>query len=107
VVGGVTEATLKDRRTLAEEGVVTVLAIVDADTGKLTDPPDFLVRGFEHDPDAFSPAVPVIEKALARAAGEGIGDAPRLEQMIGRDVARWAQRAFRRRPLIIPIVIDA
>ena len=48
-VGGVTEATLKDRRTLAEEGVVTVLAIVDADTGKLADPPDFLVRGFVHD----------------------------------------------------------
>ena len=55
VVGGVTEATLKDRRTLAAEGVVTVLAIVDADTGALTDPPDFLVRGFEHAPGDFKP----------------------------------------------------
>lgn len=106
-VGGVTEATLKDRRTLAEEGVVTVLAIVDADTGELTDPPDFLVRGFEHDPSSFDPAVAVIKKTLTRAAAEGIGDARQLEQMIGRDVARWAQRAFRRNPLIIPIVIDA
>jgi hypothetical protein len=44
---------------------------------------------------------------VARAAGEGIGDAHQLEQMIGRDFARWAQRAFRRSPLIIPIVIDA
>ncbi|GAA0973837.1 Ribonuclease J [Nocardioides aquaticus] len=107
VVGGVTEATLKDRRTLAEEGVVTVLAIVDADTGKLADPPDFLVRGFEHDPRAFDPAVTVIEKTLSRAASEGIGDSRRLEQMIGRDVGRWAQRAFRRTPMIIPVVIDA
>ncbi len=107
VVGGVTEATLKDRRTLAQEGVVTVLAIVDADTGALADRPDFLVRGFEHDPRAFEPAVPVIEKTLARAAAEGIGDAHQLEQMIGRDVGRWAQRAFRRTPLIIPVVIDA
>ncbi len=107
VVGGVTEATLKDRRTLAEEGVVTVLAIVDADTGELADPPDFLVRGFEHDPKTFDPAVTVIKKTLARAAAEGIGDAHQLEQMIGRDVARWAQRSFRRTPLIIPIVIDA
>ncbi len=107
VVGGVTEATLKDRRTLAEEGVVTVLAIVDADTGALADPPDFLVRGFEHEPGAFDPAVQVVEKTLARAAAEGIGDVPRLEQMIGRDVSRWAQRAFRRTPLVIPIVIDA
>ena len=107
VVGGVTEATLKDRRTLAAEGVVTVLAIVDADTGALTDPPDFLVRGFEHAPGDFEPAVKVVEKTLARAAAEGIGDAHQVEQMIGRDVARWAQRAFRRTPLIIPIVIDA
>jgi ribonuclease J len=106
-VGGVTEATLKDRRTLAEEGVVTVLAIVDADTGKLADPPDFLVRGFVHEPTAFDPAVQVIEKTLAHAAREGIGDARQLEQMLARDVGRWAHKTFRRTPLIIPIVIDA
>jgi ribonuclease J len=106
-VGGATEATLKDRRTLAEEGVVTVLAIVDADTGKLADRPDFLVRGFVHDDSTFDAAVPVVEKALAHAAAEGIGDAHQLEQMIGREVSRWAERTFRRRPLIIPIVIDA
>ena len=106
-VGGVTEATLKDRRTLAEEGVVTVLAIVDADTGRLADPPDFLVRGFVHEPHAFTPAVAVVEKCLARAAKEGIGDPHQLEQLLARDIARWAGRAFRRNPLIIPIVIDA
>jgi ribonuclease J len=106
-VGGATEATLRDRRTLAEEGVVTVLAIVDADTGKLADPPDFLVRGFVHDEHTFDAAIPVIEKTLAHAAAEGIGDAHQLEQMLGRDISRWAERKFRRTPLVIPIVIDA
>jgi ribonuclease J len=106
-VGGATEATLRDRRTLAEEGVVTVLAIVDADTGKLAEPPDFMVRGFVHDDRTFDAAVAVIEKTLSLAAQEGIGDAHRLEQMLGRDVARWAEKKFRRTPLIIPIVIDA
>jgi ribonuclease J len=106
-VGGLTESILKDRRTLAEEGVVTVLAIVDADTGKLADAPDFLVRGFAHDPDAFDSAAPVVEKALAHAATEGIGDPHQLEQMIAREVSRWAFKQFRRRPLIIPVVIDA
>ncbi|GEP38009.1 ribonuclease J [Nocardioides psychrotolerans] len=106
-VGGVTEATLKDRRTLAEEGVVTVLAIVDADSGALADPPDFLVRGFVHEKGAFDPATAVIERTLARAASEGIGDARQLEQMLARDVGRWAHKTFRRSPLIIPIVIDA
>ena len=98
---------MKDRRTLAEEGVVTVLVIVDADTGKLADRPDFLVRGFVHDENTFDAAVPVVEKALAHAAAEGIGDAHQLEQMLGREVARWAERKFKRSPLVIPIVIDA
>jgi ribonuclease J len=106
-VGGATEATLRDRRTLAEEGVVTVLAIVDADTGKLAEPPDFLIRGFVHDEVAFESAVPVVEKTLAHAAQEGIGDAHQLEQMLTRDVGRWAHKKFRRSPLIITIVIDA
>ncbi len=106
-VGGLTESILKDRRTLAEEGVVTVLAIVDADTGELADEPDFLVRGFAHDPGAFDSAAPVVKKALAHAASEGIGEAHQLEQMIAREVSRWALKKFRRRPLIIPVVIDA
>ncbi len=106
-VGGATEATLRDRRTLAEEGVVTVLAIVDADTGKLAEPPDFLIRGFVHDEVAFESAVPVVEKTLAHAAQEGIGDSHQLEQMLTRDVGRWAHKKFRRSPLIITIVIDA
>jgi ribonuclease J len=106
-VGGATEATLRDRRTLAEEGVVTVLAIVDADTGKLAEPPDFLIRGFVHDEAAFESAVPVVEKTLQHAAAEGIGDAHQLEQLLTRDIGRWAHRKFRRTPLIITIVIDA
>ena len=48
-VGGATEASLKDRRTLGEEGFITIVALVDADTGKLTEPPEFLARGFVHD----------------------------------------------------------
>ena len=106
-VGGVTEASLKDRRTLGEEGVVTVVALVDADTGALTEPPDFLARGFVHDTTTFQGAVPVIEKALEKAAADGVGDHHQLEQLITRAVARWAFRTYRRNPLIIPVVVEA
>ncbi len=106
-VGGATETTLKDRRTLAEEGVVTVLALVDADTGKLAEEPDFMVRGFVHDASTFQGAVPVIEKTLARAAAESIGEVHQLEQMITRELGRWAYKKFRRSPMIITIVVDA
>jgi ribonuclease J len=106
-VGGVTEASLKDRRALAEEGVLTVVAIVDTDTGELAEKPDFLARGFVHDEATFDAVVPLIEKALAKAAQEGIGEAHQLEQLISRAVSGWAWRAHRRKPLIIPVIVDA
>ncbi len=106
-VGGATEASLKDRLTLAEEGVVTVVVIVDADTGALTEAPDFLARGFVHDDTTFEPVIPLIEKALATAVEEGVGDARQLEQLLARAVANWAFRTHRRKPLIISVIIDA
>jgi ribonuclease J len=106
-VGGATEAHLKDRRNLAEEGVISVVAIVDADSGRLAEPPDFLARGFAHDEKTFEAVVPLIEKALAKAAEEGVGGATQLEQLITRAVSQWAHRTYRRSPMIIPIVIDA
>ena len=106
-VGGATEASLKDRRTLAEEGVITVVAIVDADSGKLVEPPDFLARGFVHDEGTFDAVVPLIEQALSRAAEEGVGTALQLEQLISRAVGQWAHRTYRRSPMIIPVVVDA
>jgi ribonuclease J len=106
-VGGATEASLKDRRNLAEEGVITVVAIVDAETGLLAEEPDFLARGFVHDESTFAAVVPIIEKALARAAEEGVGGAIQLEQLISRAVQNWAHRTYRRSPMIIPVVIDA
>jgi ribonuclease J len=106
-VGGATEAHLKDRRTLAEEGVLTVVAIVDSDTGKLAEPPDFLARGFVHDESTFDSVLAPIEKALQRAADEGIGETHQLERLIGQAVGSWAHKKFRRGPLVIPVVIDA
>jgi len=49
----------------------------------------------------------VIEKKLATAAEEGVGDAHQLEQLIARAAASWAFRTYRRKLLIIPVIIDA
>jgi len=106
-VGEITEASLKDRRTLAEEGVITVVCLVDADTGALAEPPDFLARGFIHDAKTFEPMTALIAEALLQAAKESIGDPHQLEELISRTVGRWAQRSLRRSPLIIPVVIEA
>ena len=108
-VGGATEASLKDRRTLAEEGVITVVAIVDADTGKLAEPPDFLARGFVHDEhDLRRRRARHREGAGQGRAAEGIGDAaPARAAAAPRRRPLGAAEVYRRSPLIIPVVIDA
>ncbi|GGK60348.1 ribonuclease J [Ornithinimicrobium pekingense] len=106
-VGDVTEDELRDRLTLSQQGTVTVVALVDADSGKLTEPPDFLARGLGTDEKMFDAAIPAIEKALADAASQGIGDPHELEQRIARAVSQWAFRKHRRNPLVVPVVIEA
>ncbi len=106
-VGRVTEASLAERRALGEEGVLTVIALIDAGTGQLTEEPDVLTRGFEHDPTTFEPLIPVIEKALAQAAEQGITATGRLEQLIARETQAWARKTFGRQPAVIPVIIDA
>ncbi|MEV6715394.1 ribonuclease J [Lentzea sp. NPDC051208] len=106
-VGGVTEDSLAQRRTLGEEGMITVVAIIDTDTGRLDDAPDFIAHGFEHDASTFQPVIPAIEKALVGAAEKNISDVAELERLIAQQVQMWAQRTYRRRPVVIPIVIEA
>ena len=91
---------MKDRRTLAEEGLIAIVALVDAETGELTEKPDFLARGFVHDDTTFEPVAGLIAKALGKAADEGIGDRHQLEQIIGRTVSQWARGAHRRSPIV-------
>jgi ribonuclease J len=106
-VGGVTEDSLAQRRTLGEEGMITVVAIIDTDTGRLDDAPDFIAHGFEHDASTFRPVIPAIEKALAGAAEKNTTDVAELERLIAQQVQMWAQRTYRRRPVVIPVVIEA
>jgi len=105
-VGGATEHSLKVRRNMAEEGVVTIVAIVNPDTGKMVEKPDFLAHGFEQEDSTFDAAVPVIQRVLTKASKEGI-DIEQTEEMISQAVATWAHRTYRRSPLIIPVIIDA
>ena len=105
-VGGATEHSLTVRRNLAEEGVVTIVAIVNPDTGKMVEKPDFLAHGFEHDDATFDTAVPVIQRALTKASKEGI-DMEQTEELVSQAMATWAHRTYRRSPLIIPVIVDA
>ena len=101
-VGGATEETLHVRRTLAEEGVVTIVCIIDPDTGKLTEDPDYLAHGFQPEAMDFSAATPAIQAALTKAARDGIEDLEQIEELVRRAASDWAHREHRRSPLDHP-----
>ncbi len=105
-VGDVTESSLKDRRLLGEEGFISVVVVIDSVTGKMTGPPDFHARGFAHGDAVFDAVRPAIEQALETAAADGIGDTYQLQQLIRRTVGRWVSDTYRRRPMIVPVVVE-
>ena len=106
-VGGVTESQLKDRRILGEEGFVSVVIVVDASSGKLVADPEMHARGSGIDDAAFRDVLPKIEEALTLAAAEGITDTHQIGQLARRIVGKWVSDNYRRRPMIIPVVIQA
>ena len=105
-VGDITEASLKDRRILGDEGFISVFAVVDSDTGKVTGTLQVQSRGAGIDDEQLSAVLPKIEEALADAAAEGVGDAYQLQQIIRRIVGKWVNDQFRRRPMILPVIIE-
>jgi ribonuclease J len=106
-VGEVTESQLKDRRILGEEGFVSVVIVVDANSGKLVAGPEIHARGAGIDDAAFGEVLPKIEEALALAAADGITDAHQISQLARRIVGKWVSDNYRRRPMIIPVVVQA
>ncbi len=105
-VGDVSESTLKDRRILGDEGFITVTVVVDAATGKITGGPQIAARGFSDDPRAFDPVRALIEAELESAARDGVTEAHAVAQTVRRVVGRWVNDTYRRRPMIIPVVVE-
>jgi ribonuclease J len=106
-VGSITDADLKDRRILAEEGFVSIFVAIDAQTGRVIVGPEIQARGFAEDEKVFDAVKPLIIKALSEAAANGTRDTHSFSQVIRRTVGRWVNTSHRRRPMIVPVVIEA
>jgi len=104
-VGKITEDDLKDRRVLAEEGFISIFCVVD-ENGRVKVGPEIRARAFAEEDHVFDAVKPMIERALAEAAGEGVRDTYALQQVIRRTIGTWVNKAHRRRPMIIPVVIQ-
>lgn len=105
-VGDITESHLRDRRILGGEGFVSVVVVVDTATGKVLSGPEVHARGSGIDDEDFGDVIPRLEDALARAAADGVGDVHQLRQLVRRTTGRWVNEVFRRRPMIVPVVVE-
>ncbi|WP_316668056.1 ribonuclease J [uncultured Propionibacterium sp.] len=104
-VGDVSESSLTDRRILGEEGFISIVAAVDLREGEVIAGPDVSARGFLEDPTIFDDVTKKISQALAGALDEGVDDEHRLQQVVRRTVGQWVSSTYRRRPMIVPVVI--
>ena len=105
-VGDVGESLLTERRILGDGGFIATTVVVDSVTGKVVAGPTVSAKGFSEDPAIFEAVLPLVTEALNRAATEGISDPHQLQQIVRRTVGKWVNEAYRRRPMIVPTVVE-
>jgi ribonuclease J len=109
IVGDVGSGVLRDRQKLAEEGVVVVVVTVDVQTGKVLVGPEIITRGWVYAPEAedlLDEACDTIADAVELALAEGVRDVEQLERDVRRAAGRFVSERTRRRPMIVPVVME-
>jgi ribonuclease J len=106
-VGDVTETLLKDRRVLGEEGFISIFAAVDMVDSKVVAGPEIHARGLGLADHEFEPILEKVREILEAALREGQNDPHDLQQRVRREVGKWVSTQHRRRPMIVPVVIEA
>ena len=105
-IGEITETTLKDRRILGEEGFISVVVVIDSQKGTIVAGPDIHARGFNEDPAMFDDVKNRIERALAAAVAQGTNGTHQLSQVVRKTIGNWVGQEHRRKPMIVPVVIE-
>ncbi|MHA7294644.1 ribonuclease J [Arthrobacter sp. HLT1-21] len=107
-IGEITDADLKDRRILGEEGFISIVTVVNRSTGKIVSGPDIHARGFAEDDSVFDEIKPQLNAALEEAVMSNKDHTVyQLQQVVRRVIGTWVNRRYRRRPMIIPVVLEA
>ena len=110
IVGDVGHGVLRDRQKLAEEGVVVVVVTVDIQTGKVLTGPEIITRGWVYAPEAedlLDEACDTVAEAVEAALAEGVRDVEALEREARRATGRFVSERTKRRPMIVPVVMEA
>ncbi len=108
-VGDVGQVVLRDRQLLAKDGIATVVIAIDRTDGKVMGEPELVMRGVVFGPSADELLVEARErlgKTLARTEREGATDTRVIERAVRESLSQFMWERIRRRPMIIPIVME-
>jgi ribonuclease J len=110
IVGDVGQGVLRDRRVLAEEGVVVVVVTVDSQTGKVLTGPEIITRGWVYAPEAeelLDEGCDRIAAAVEKSLADGLRDVDGLEREVRKVAGKFVNERTKRRPMIVPVVMEA
>ncbi|MEY4371736.1 MAG: hypothetical protein RL219_505, partial [Actinomycetota bacterium] len=110
IVGDVGQGVLRDRRVLAEEGVVVVVVTVDVQRGEILTGPEIITRGWVYAPEAedlLDEACDRVAEAVTSALAGGMRDIDNLERELRRATGKFVSERTKRRPMIVPVVMEA
>jgi len=110
IVGDVGQGVIRDRQKLAEEGVVVVVVTVDVQTGKVLVGPEIITRGWVYAPEAedlLDEACDTVADAVEAALAKGVRDVEALERDVRRAAGKFVSERTKRRPMIVPVVMEA
>ena len=108
-VGDVEEVVLRDRRALAQEGMLVIIMTLDRDKGKLLKNPDIISRGFiylKENQDLLEEIRKRIRALLSRVPTYDKPDPDYLKTLIRDQIGQFLYIKTRRRPMILPVVIE-
>ncbi len=110
IVGDVGQGVLRDRKVLAEEGVVVIVVTVDVQRGTVLTGPEIITRGWVYAPEAedlLDEACDRIAAALESALKQGVRDVDALEREVRKVAGKFVSERTKRRPMIVPVVMEA
>jgi ribonuclease J len=108
-IGDPTDVALRDRRMLSADGIFVVVATISEQDGSSVAEPEVIFRGVPYPDDAAELLDEIrgtVETSLARAAGEEIREIDLLQQVLHDDLAEFVYERLRRRPMVLPVVVE-
>ncbi|MCU0310039.1 MAG: ribonuclease J [Acidimicrobiales bacterium] len=110
IIGDVGDGVLRDRRVLADEGVVVVIVGVDVTTGAVLMGPEIITRGWVYAPEAedlLEQCAERVRDAIKDAFQHDATTIEDLQRHVRRAAGRFVNQQTKRRPMIVPVVMEA